>query len=1184
MSGYRHEVGEGQKLPCVVIAARWAAWLHLATCLNLACIEFHSNELSSSWLPAHALPERAYILSRKSLTTSLLNHQRDILVFIQGTTDMLSQLPSTWFEQHHILWAQDSSSHPDCSVFPNKFHIELNPIHYEGVLYGQFHFYSNRPFSEPPPPSTIQRRLRHILSPATKGVQLYPVPMPESDFMVSASPLWLPLPVNGSRVLDWSGGLPADDPLLPVRCKSVFTTSKWCIRRLSSRELAAAHDVPSYMIPATAVKHPNDTVDLPFLFTAPIKLLLIVASIWSPLAHRSSMSLCPSAGQTAGVRPQAYPALSTVIESKIAEFAKSVKADDAAVPIQYWNDRIWDAHLHCSFNKANFEFKYKACPLDTMRVFLLKIWRVRVTRSLLQFLRGMHGVRWPSNPSALKDMEVGRECLYHASGADWWEWRAGSTLFFWRWPRPLQEVARDGHPVWWTKPPPTNMCPQFFEKDPIIRAKVTEKLENVRFKRYLIPGEVKNLTHYFAVPKGDSDIRIVYDATKSGLNDCIWVPSFTLPGADAMTDMLDTSSFMMDLDLGEMFLNFPMHHTVQPYCGLDVRPYLFPADAQTHWERWGRCMMGWRASPYLAVKYHLLADEIVQGDRSAPFNPFGWDQVVLNLPGASQYDPTQPWVYRIDVNGKKACGGPTYVDDVRMIGHDINSCWAVAHGMACTLSYLGIQVASRKTRPPSQTPGAWAGIVAMVTADGVSVSCTPDKWNKAKGYLQELRQELESNGVLNRKSLEQKRGFFNHLQRTYPAITPFLKGFHLTIDGWRPNRDEEMWKVQSTLESSGELLAYPPVTPPILVQPAPRFQSDLQVLMHMFSSSSPAIRLVRSSKIVVAIYGFGDASGSGFGASLELPNNAMFIRYGVWGKDEDSQSSNYRELCNLVDTIEAGLATGDLANSELFLFTDNMTAEGAYYRGNSDNKELFHLVVRLRSLDMMGNLRLHIIHVAGTRMMAQGTDGLSRGQLTEGVLAGTPMSSFIPLHLSACDRSPAVLPWVRTWCPTSSIEPLSPAEWYTRGHGWTTGQCNPDGVWMPEVSDETWFLWAPAPAAAHVALREMSASRHKRTQLNHIFLCPRLCTHLWRKWLFKIADIVLEIPAGCRSFWPSDQHEPLILGLTLRFSACPPWQLRNSPSILDLGRQVQELWVNVPGDERGLLRQLCHLPVTMEGL
>jgi hypothetical protein len=34
--------------------------------------------------------------------------------------------------------------------------------------------------------------------------------------------------------------------------------------------------------------------------------------------------------------------------------------------------------------------------------------------------------------------------------------------------------------------------------------------------------------------------------------------------------------------------------------------------------------------------------------------------------------------------------------------------------------------------------------------------------------------------------------------RTLPAMKPYLKGFHLTLHGWRPGRDEEGRKSAST--------------------------------------------------------------------------------------------------------------------------------------------------------------------------------------------------------------------------------------------------------------------------------------------------------------------------------------------------------------------------------------------------
>jgi hypothetical protein len=41
------------------------------------------------------------------------------------------------------------------------------------------------------------------------------------------------------------------------------------------------------------------------------------------------------------------------------------------------------------------------------------------------------------------------------------------------------------------------------------------------------------------------------------------------------------------------------------------------------------------------------------------------------------------------------------------------------------------------------------------------------------------------------KELEKTRGFLIYVSRTYPPMNPFLKGMHLKIDAWRPERDEE---------------------------------------------------------------------------------------------------------------------------------------------------------------------------------------------------------------------------------------------------------------------------------------------------------------------------------------------------------------------------------------------------------
>ena len=50
---------------------------------------------------------------------------------------------------------------------------------------------------------------------------------------------------------------------------------------------------------------------------------------------------------------------------------------------------------------------------------------------------------------------------------------------------------------------------------------------------------------------------------------------------------------------------------------------------------------------------------------------------------------------------------------------------------------------------------------------------------------------------------------------------------------------------------------------------------------------------------------------------------------------------------------------------------------------------------------MAWRLMLHVVHVAGTRMIEQGTDGLSRGLLLEEVMTGQDILAFVDALLMA---------------------------------------------------------------------------------------------------------------------------------------------------------------------------------------
>ena len=71
--------------------------------------------------------------------------------------------------------------------------------------------------------------------------------------------------------------------------------------------------------------------------------------------------------------------------------------------------------------------------------------------------------------------------------------------------------------------------PQQDQKDDQINKQIIAKLDKVWKLGYISKGKVDSLTSFFAVPKTDTDIRLVYDASVLGLNDATWAPWFSLP-------------------------------------------------------------------------------------------------------------------------------------------------------------------------------------------------------------------------------------------------------------------------------------------------------------------------------------------------------------------------------------------------------------------------------------------------------------------------------------------------------------------------------------------------------------------------------------------------------------------------------------------------------------------------------
>jgi hypothetical protein len=130
------------------------------------------------------------------------------------------------------------------------------------------------------------------------------------------------------------------------------------------------------------------------------------------------------------------PGNSVEREVWLQQYNKSVKADNAQTPCHLWDERVW-SRAHSVAHRKVFMDRFNGCPLDSIRSFLLRRWVFNIRTGFMKYLRTKHGAGWPSTQrhqlSDLdRDIQAGAECIWRATEADWWEWKVGSRLLFWR--------------------------------------------------------------------------------------------------------------------------------------------------------------------------------------------------------------------------------------------------------------------------------------------------------------------------------------------------------------------------------------------------------------------------------------------------------------------------------------------------------------------------------------------------------------------------------------------------------------------------------------------------------------------------------------------------------------------------------------------------------------------------------
>ena len=178
-------------------------------------------------------------------------------------------------------------------------------------------------------------------------------------------------------------------------------------------------------------------------------------------------------------------------------------------------------------------------------------------------------------------------------------------------------------------------------------------------------------------------------------------------------------------------------------------------------------------------------------------------------------------------------------------------------------------------------------------------------------------------------------------------------------------------------------------------------------------------------------------------------------------------------------------------------------------------KHLFKIALDLRIECQKHEVFLYLLHISGDRMIATGIDARSRGNLDAGVSLGHDLCQYIPLNKGAFVQEGLLLERLfKDLMGEDYAAPLEPIGWFGVGH-------------QPGV-----HIWAPPPAAALIALKQLARSRQKRPhKVTHVFICQRLLwQEEWRRRMEKEMDLWFMLYPG--TFWPHHNFEPLVIGFS----------------------------------------------------
>ena len=151
---------------------------------------------------------------------------------------------------------------------------------------------------------------------------------------------------------------------------------------------------------------------------------------------------------------------------------------------------------------------------------------------------------------------------------------------------------------------------------------------------------------------------------------------FLLPTASTLVRKLETNAYQLDMEIGQMFLNFTLHPAAWKCCGLSLKGIKgLDLPLEKTCLAWTTLWMGFRSSPENAAQCLSKAERISKGEHFDTKNPFHWTRFVLNMPGSSDFNPYTSWGNELNESKRPIAGDRvTLADDILVAGFSMENC------------------------------------------------------------------------------------------------------------------------------------------------------------------------------------------------------------------------------------------------------------------------------------------------------------------------------------------------------------------------------------------------------------------------------------------------------------------------------------------------------------------------------